>query len=241
MIDFRKTIGVWGDSVLKGVVLDDDAGTYQVLPDGCAQQMADHYGLTILNKSRFGSTIAKGQQLLTRSLASGLDCSAILLEYGGNDCDFDWPAVARQPELDHQPHTTLSDFRAILRQMIVQLRSQQITPILMSLPPISGSRYLSFITSKGLDRDRLLAFLGDEQQIYRFHESYSLAITRIAAETGSLYIPIREAFLARRDSPKLLCADGIHPNHEGHELMLQVFGDLLQRWRLGQPLELAAV
>ncbi len=231
MLDLQRTIGVWGDSVLKGVVLDASGQSYEVLADNCAHHMVDRHGLTILNQSKFGSTIEKGQRQLERALASGLDCSAVLLEYGGNDCDFNWPAVAARPDYPHQPRTPLGQFRTILLQMIGQLRQHQITPLLMSLPPISGRGYLDFLVSKGLSREQLMRFLGDEQQIYRFHESYSLAISRIAAETGALYIPIREAFLARMDSPSLLCADGIHPNRRGHELMEQTFAELVARWR----------
>lgn len=228
-IDLKKAIGVWGDSVLKGVILDESSQSYQVLPASCASQLAEHHGLTILNKSRFGSTIEKGQQLLARTLTSGLDCSAVLLEYGGNDCDFDWPAVAAHPDWPHQPRTPLDRFKTILQQMIDELRQHQITPLLMSLPPISGSRYLDFLVGRGLSRESLMRFLGDEQQIYRFHESYSLAITRIAAEKRTPYIAIREAFLADPNSPSLLCADGIHPNQRGHSLMETVFADLVGR------------
>lgn len=231
MFDLHKTIGLWGDSVLKGIVLNDKNDSYQVLNDGIAQQLVNRLGLNIVNKSRLGCTIEKGQQLLSRALASGLDCSAVLLEYGGNDCDFDWPKVAANPELDHQPNTPLIVFRATLCQMISQLHQSKITPILMSLPPISGQRYLDFLVHKGLSRDNLLRFIIEETSIYRFHESYSLAVTQIANETRSIYIPMREAFLAKRDSAALLCADGIHPNRQGHELMQQVFAEYVEKWR----------
>lgn len=227
MRDFYRKIGVWGDSVLKGVVFDEAKGGYRLLADGCAEGVARILNVPILNRSRFGWTIDKGLSQLERALGDGLDCDLVLLEYGGNDCDFDWEAVAADPDLPHQPHTPLPQFMDAYRQMIRMLRQHQIEPLLMSLPPIDGERYYEFIVSKGLDRDRILAFLGDIQQIYRHQESYSLAITGLAASEHCRYAPVREAFLSQRRFLDFLCADGIHPNERGHQLMQRVFTGLV--------------
>jgi acyl-CoA thioesterase-1 len=226
MFDICKTIGVWGDSVLKGVIFDEIRGTYQLLANSCGNLISKTLGLQIVNRSRFGSTVDKGRQTLEQSLQQGLSCDYVLLEYGGNDCDFDWPAVAADPELPHQPHTPLPRFRQQLQDMIDMLLKNKITPLLMSLPPINAEKYLDFLVSKGLNRLNLMSFLGDCQQIYRFHESYSLAVTNLALGNRCLYVPVRESFLAVRNSPDLLCIDGIHPNEKGHRLMQQVFTEM---------------
>lgn len=227
MLDIYRKIGIWGDSVLKGVVFDEARGAYKLLADGCAEQAARVLHIPILNKSRFGCTIDKGMRQLERSLGEGLDCDLVLLEYGGNDCDFDWAEVSADPSLPHQPHTSLATFKETYREMIRMLRQHQIEPLLMSLPPIDGERYFEFIVSKGLDRQNILQFLGDVQKIYRHQESYSLAVTGLAASERCRYAPVREAFLAARDCPGLICADGIHPNERGHLLMQQVFTGLV--------------
>ena len=226
MFDIQRKVAIWGDSILKGVIFDDVKGAYGLLAENCAALVSRILGMTIINKSKFGSTIDRGFSHLERTLKSGLDCDAVLLEYGGNDCDFDWSAVAADPSLPHQPHTDLAHFKQILQQMIDMLRDQQIEPILMSLPPIVGDRYLDFIVSKGLDRDNLMQFLGDAHQIYRWHEAYSLVVTQLAAKNKCLYVPVRETFLTRRNSTDLICADGIHPNEQGHRLMQEVFTKL---------------
>lgn len=232
MINVQKTIGVWGDSILKGVIFDEIRGTYQLLTNNGASIISKKLGLNILNKSKFGCTIGKGKQILEKSLEQGLDCDYILLEYGGNDCDFDWKDVAANPDFPHQPHTPLLQFKKQLQDMIDLLRKNRIEPVLMSLPPISGEGYLNFLVSKGLDRKGLLKFLGDTQQIYRFHESYSLAATGIALINHCIYIPVRETFLAVHNSQDLLCSDGIHPNEKGHQLMQQAFTETVLTQRL---------
>lgn len=226
MFDLRKSIGVWGDSILKGVIFDEIRGTYQLLADSCGNLITKTLGLNILNRSRFGSTVDKGRQTLEQSLQRGLDCEYVLLEYGGNDCDFDWAAVAADPERPHLPHTPLPEFKKQLQDMIDLLRKNKIAPMLMSLPPISAERYLDFIVSRGPNRENIMRFLGDCQQIYRFHEMYSLAVTGLALRNQCLYVPMREAFLAEPGSPGMICNDGIHPNEKGHLLMQRVFTDM---------------
>jgi len=59
--------------------------------------------------------------------------------------------------------------------------------------------------------------------IYRFHESYSLAVTGLAHRLNCPYAPVREAFLREWNQPDYICEDGIHPNERGHRLMQAVF------------------
>ena len=147
----------------------------------------------------------------------------VVLEYGGNDCDFDWADVAAHPDDEHQPHTPINDFVACYREMIDMLMQRGIRPILMSLPPLDASRYFDWITKGGLNRENILHWLGDVQRIYRFHERYSIAITNLARQLNCRYVDVREAFLAVPRCGDLLCADGIHPNEKGHRVMQEAF------------------
>jgi len=218
-----RTIGIWGDSILKGVVFDDLKASYSLLKENCVQIAARALGLTVVNRSRFGSTVDKGRQLLEKALEDGLDCDAVLLEYGGNDCDFDWAAVSADPAGIHEPKTPMPAFERGLGDMVDMLRARDIQPVLMSLPPIDGDRYLEFLIERGrLDRTNMMRFLGSSQRIYQYQEAYSLAVTRLAHERKCMYIPVREEYLLRRSSEDLLCSDGIHPNEKGHALIQEI-------------------
>lgn len=228
-----QSIGVWGDSVMKGVVYDENKSKYTLLSENGADKASRKLGLRLFNRSRMGCTVTKGLQLLKKDLQRPeAACDTALIEFGGNDCDYDWAQVAAHPEQDHQPKTPLPLFIAQLRDMIDLVRQKGMQPVMMTLPPLHAQRYFDFFTRNGLSGDSILRWLGDVQHIYRWHERYNAAVVRVAQECGCPLADVRDAFLAERDYGDLLCADGIHPNAKGHALMesvLEGFGYSFRR------------
>ena len=49
-------IVVWGDSILKGVVLDEAAGRYRLLKDGAVNAFSQFFHIKVKNNSHFGCT-----------------------------------------------------------------------------------------------------------------------------------------------------------------------------------------
>ena len=80
----------------------------------------------------------------------------ILVEYGGNDCDFNWEEVAAAPEAEHLPKTPLSKFEGMMRGAVKAIKDKGITPLLMSLPPIDAERYIGWITKTGLSKQNIV-------------------------------------------------------------------------------------
>lgn len=120
-----QSIGVWGDSVMKGVVYDENKSKYTLLSENGADKASRKLGLRLFNRSRMGCTVTKGLQLLKKDLQRPeAACDAALIEFGGNDCDYDWAQVAAHPEQDHQPKTPLPLFIAQLRDMIDLVRQK---------------------------------------------------------------------------------------------------------------------
>lgn len=224
MINIFKKVAIWGDSLLKGIVLDDNKEGYHILDENCVKLSAATLGLDISNNSRFGCTAPKGSILLERSMKKELNIDAAIIEFGGNDCDYDWDIVSAQPEKEHFPKTTIEMFKKSYNEMIDKLKAKSIIPILMTLPPIDSIRYFNWITSPSTrNKNNILKFLGDIHHIYRHHERYSMAITSVAKSRNCPLIDIREAFLARKDCLELICDDGIHPNERGHIVMKECF------------------
>jgi len=217
-------IDVLGDSILKGVVLDEAAGRYRLLKNGAVNAFAQLFHLDVKNHSHFGCTAPKALANLDRTLNSGFDADTVLLEFGGNDCDFNWAEVSSDPDSEHQPNTPYEAFVETMQKMIQELIAKGITPVLMSLPPIDSFRFFDWITKPdNVDSDKVLSFIGDKDFIYRHQERYSLAITKLALTNNLPFVDVRDAFLKEKNVGACMCLDGIHPNEKGQKLIQDVF------------------
>ncbi len=219
-------IGIFGDSLMKATLPDDSLRYHfhqEILDPFLAHVRGD-----VVNKAKFGATIRKGKAILQKELDSGRHYDYALLEYGGNDCNHDWPDVAEHPDGDHFPVVSLQEFTDTLTEMIDQLQQAGVKPILMTLPPIDSEKYLNFLNTKGSDRSALLHWLHDANHIYRTQELYSNAVYKLAAQLGLPCIDVRAAFLQQPDFTKLISEDGIHPSAEGYKLLYATLIDALQ-------------
>ncbi len=210
---------IMGDSVFKGVIFDSARQRYALLKNSAVQLLSGLLPLPIVNRSQMGRTAPEGLALLQAQPPSELKGRVVVLEFGGNDCDFDWRAVAGNPELPHTPNTPAGAFTDALFRMISRVRDCGGRPVLATLPPLDANRYLNWITRDGLSRESILRFIGEPARIYRWQEFYSTLILRLAAETLCECVPIREAFLEQVRGEDVLCADGIHPNESGHKII----------------------
>jgi len=212
---------VWGDSISKGVIYNEIKGKYTLLDNNYVSLVQNYLKGMVYNAAKFGNTIKKGIDRLNKEIKA-LQPDIVLIEFGGNDCDFDWKQIADNPLADHQPRTEFELFKETLRDTIYSLKNQAITPILMSLPPLDADRYFKWISNNSSAvGSRILTWLGSVTKIYWWQERYNSVVVSIAEETRTRLIDVRSAFLQTPDFTKLLCVDGIHPNEEGHRLIAQ--------------------
>ena len=156
---------IYGDSLLKATMPDEQFRYHFHLPE--VMERYSGRQTEVVNRSKMGATVRKGQALLEHDLRRGMQADYALIAYGGNDSDFDWDAVQAHPQESHLPRTTLADFKEILLRMIRELRERGVQPVLMTLPPIDAQRYLDFLCREGRSRERIMDWLGDTQRIYR--------------------------------------------------------------------------
>jgi lysophospholipase L1-like esterase len=210
---------VCGDSISRGVVFDEGKGKYSILKDNYVSLVQHGIRNVVRNVARFGNTLPRGSCKLARQIAEERP-GIVLLEFGGNDCDFDWNEVAAHPEIANEPNTDLALFERTLTATIGDLKARDIIPVLMTLPPLDADKFIKWVSRNDADAENsILKWLGSISRIYWWQERYSSAIARIAAKTKTRSIDIRGAFLGRVDFQDLLCRDGIHPNAEGHRLI----------------------
>ena len=218
MSSVKKAV-IWGDSVAKGVIYDAERERYAIAKPPAADIVAAEAGIEIVNHARMGMTVRDGLAVAQRDLARGVTADIAVIEFGGNDCDFDWKAISESPQEIHLPRTPAEEFTRDLTQMVQMARGAGMEPYLLNLPPIHPEYYFDFISRNGLSRQNILQWLGDKNHIYRFHERYSAMIGRVARECGCRLLDIRTAFLDRWDTVKMICRDGIHPTMDGQRLI----------------------
>ena len=212
----KPKICVWGDSIAKGVVFDEQRGRYVICRDNCLARMARELGCEVENFAVMGNT---SQQGLERMEKQELEPGALaVIEFGGNDCDLDWKGTSENPDVPQYGKVPLEKFGENLRAMVEKVRAAGMKPILVTPPPLVAQRYFAWV-SKNLNPKHVLDYLGDVEHIYRWQERYALAVAEIGSKLGCTLLNLREAFLVARDFKSLLCVDGIHPTPEGHRLI----------------------
>lgn len=210
---------VYGDSISKGVIYDDKKCRYVVLKDNFVSLVENKLKGVIFNMSKFGNNIIRGTQKLERDVEKK-NPDIVLIEFGGNDCDFDWDAIAKEPNSSHQPKTDLYIFEKTLNGIIKYFKNLNIVPVLMTLPPLEPNRYFKWICKNNDEAEKnVLSWLGSVKKIYTWHEQYNSKIVEIAEKSGTELLDVRGAFLEESNYSQYLCVDGIHPNAEGHKLI----------------------
>lgn len=224
-----ETFAAFGDSVLKGVIYEDEH--YHVSESSFQKICEDSFGIVVENKARFGSTITKGEQVFEKCLDKIRECSGkyVILEFGGNDCDFNWKEIAEEPDREHLPFNTIEHFVSTYTNIINEVKEMGKLPVLLSLPPIDSARYFAHI-SKGLCAENILKWMrNDRQFMTNWHERYNIEIFKMAIACEVPVIDITSIFLEEKDYSRFLCEDGIHPNEEGHKLIAQAIQEDVRR------------
>ena len=230
----QKKIAALGDSLTRGVVLNE-SNRYSILDNSFIDIIGDSLGLEIKNYGKFGCTIDFGQQMIDRHTEEISASDYTFLEFGGNDCDFNWGRIADSPADEHQPKTILDAFKEKFCALIERVRALGSVPVIISLPPIDSGYYFSFISRfmNVQQRENVFNWLGgDINVIARWHEMYNRALFEISRVMHTAIIDITTPFDKYQGAMRTLyCADGIHPNAEGHRLIAASIADKCNIWR----------
>ena len=225
----RETVVIWGDSLAKGVVWNEVRKRHAYSKTTAADIASERLNVTIINRAKFGCTAPEGLEIMEREMQDGISCDTALIEFGGNDCNFDWKAISERPDEEHLPATSPETYIESMRQMIRRLLRSGIEPVVMTLPPIDAEKYFRFLVGDTLNRENILRWLGDVQQIYRFQEMYSLLAEKVAREFSIRLIDLRARCLMERNFFRdMICEDGLHLTEDGQRFIGEQISQLVK-------------
>lgn len=212
-----KKLIIYGDSILRGITYSDEMKKHR-LCTGYKMESLSGLGYEVVNRSRMGATVTRGLQILDSTIEECDKDSVVLLEYGGNDCDYDWEPIAANPDALHLPHTPEDAFTDQYSDAIRKIKKKGAHPVLATLIPPDADRYMKWI-SKGRSYDNILRWLGDTSMLYRFHEHYNHLVEELGRRFDCPLLDLRGQFLLSHSYKGLISTDGMHPTEEGHNLI----------------------
>lgn len=217
-------ITVFGDSILKGAITGDQlVHMFEIIDDNSLALAQKELGFELENFSIFGNIIIKAKKKFDRWIDGGGTADICIIEFGGNDCDYDWPPVSENPDVPHDQKVPLPLYMETLDQMVKTLREHKITPVIMSMPALVPDRWYEHV-SIGNNKENILKFLkGYSDTLYRNHEIYNTHLVNYAYKNNIQLVDMRTALLESPDYRDLMCLDGIHPNTEGYKFMSKVW------------------
>lgn len=222
MLEKINNVGLFGDSILKGIQVNPVNKKYFINNNIDVEMLRKKYSFKIKNYSSFGCTVTKGNEILKKRLEKNIDCEAIVMDYGGNDCDYNWKAISENPEGNYSPNTPIDIFRETYCNIIDSLKEKGILPILTTLPPLQPQNFFDWFC-RDLNKSNILMWLGDVNNIYCHQENYSKEVEKIAFEKEVPLVDLRGAFLKSGNVNSLLCEDGTHPNTLGQKIIASTF------------------
>lgn len=208
---------LFGDSIIKGVTYSNEHKKYKLCK--LDYSFLSQHDIAFESYSRMGSTIDKGFEFIM-DRRDELDSETLtIVEFGGNDCNFDWAQFSANPESDFLPFTPEELFLSVYRKAINAIKQTGSAVAVATLVPLDSAKFFRWIT-KGLDSQAILNWLGDENMLGRWQEYYSNLAQQVAMETNCPIIDLRSEFLKTRNYNELISEDGIHPTQKGYDLIV---------------------
>ena len=124
----------FGDSIGKGIVYDKERGRYVPTENSFVRLVGEEEKIDIENFSRFGCTVTRGEQIVERNVPEIKSSDYVVLEFGGNDSDYNWKKIADDPDAEHSPNTPLSVFVETYKKVIGEIKKLGKIPVILNLP-----------------------------------------------------------------------------------------------------------
>ena len=210
---------VFGDSILKGVItIPDSKNLFDVTENDSLSLAQKELGFELDNRSIYGNITSKGLIKLQKFLEKGGQADFCIIEFGSNDCDYDWGSFVQKVPLEQ--------YLENLKQMVSLCRANKITPLMMGLIPYVCEDWFKTII-KGQNQAAILDFLGGTAETLGKNQLiYKNAQADFVQKNKVQFLDPWPIF---QDHKELMCYDGIHPNEQGYQLLSKAWINFLSQ------------
>lgn len=214
---------ILGDSNAKGVVRDIQ-DKYVVAPNSTVNLVTENIGCETHNISFFGQTLEKAYKkgFVEKVLQYKSDKlrNVVVINLGGNDSDYDWSKVSKEPTQPHSSRTNLANFEKYYRESIHFLRENGFEVYMCTLLPFVPKLYFDTVVSKLGSAHNIMFYLdNDVNNLLTDQIMFNERIVEIAKSENVKLLDLRSLIQKNKNWKKLYCDDGIHLSESGHKYL----------------------
>lgn len=214
---------ILGDSNAKGVIRDIQ-DKYVVEPNSAVNIISEQMQCEMHNISFFGQTLEKAYKkgFVEKVLEYKSDTlrNIVAINLGGNDSDYDWSKVSKEPTSRHSSRTNLNNFEKYYRESIHFLRENGFEVYMCTLLPFVPKLYFDTVVSKLGSAHNIMFYLdNDVNNLLTDQITFNEKITQIANDEQVKLLDVRTLIQKNKNWKKLYCDDGIHLSAKGHEYL----------------------
>ncbi|RYL93146.1 GDSL-type esterase/lipase family protein [Sporolactobacillus sp. Y61] len=209
----------FGDSVTRGITCA--RGRFRIIKDNYPALLQRFLGEDdeVINKGVFNDN----SDLLVKRLDKDvlqLHPDLVLINIGGNDCNFRWDQVAQLPDEEHIPIVPLDHYLSNIRVIVERIASAGAVPVILSLLPLDPVRYYrSLMKHYSHAIGHWIGWCGG---IEHWHGMYNRALKDLVKKINVPCVDIRSAFKLKGNFSDLINEDGLHPTSKGYHALAEI-------------------
>ena len=154
----NRSVSIIGDSLLMGVSMDENGNYF--LSKQSVITLPDSSEIPVKNLCHMGYTTERTiKQGIHEKLQETEDQHIVLIEFGGNDCDYDWQQVSDHPDEMIPCKVPLEKFIENYKKLVEFVRSKKAIPVAVSLLPIDAPRYFRYFCKNNISPANVMKWL----------------------------------------------------------------------------------
>jgi lysophospholipase L1-like esterase len=209
-----------GDSITKGKVWREGERRPYISEMSYPEILKKLLGMNVYNEGICDITSEKVANMLDTDLSIEKG-DIVIVEIGGNDCTPNWRQVKKNPIDPHYGAVSIDNFEKNLEKIVTRVKYLGGYPVLSTLPPLVAERYYNLL--ERVFGDGIKKWIDLNGGIYKWHERYSEAVKKVAKETDTYLVDVRNYFLELGDYKEYMSFDGLHPNEKGYNVIAEAF------------------